>query len=133
MSEDPFYCGETLKQSKEVPCEKIWRFRTEDEMIDRHGSDWMNQIERKSIGRVRPSGRGYHWVGDMKYLLGKSASELTFSDYDLNDPDSGSHTTRNIVEFNIIDHHAMIRVVRKCGQGTWIVNPSADMILAYPV
>jgi len=133
MSEDPFYCGETLKQSKEVPCEKIWRFRTEAEMIARHGDNWMNRIEHKSMGRVRPNGRGYHWVSEMKYLLGKPASEVTFSDYDLNEPHFGGVTTQNIVEFNIIDHHAIIRVVGKCGHRTWIVNPSADMIHALPV
>lgn len=133
MSEDPFYCGETLKQSKEVPCEKIWRFRTEAEMIDRHGGDWMNRIERKEVGRSRPNGSKYHWVSNMHYLLGKPASEFTFSDYDLNDPDSGGMTIQNIVEFNIVDHHAIIRVVRKCGEATWVVNPSADMIHALPV
>ena len=130
MSEDPFYCGETLKQSKEVPCEKIWRFRTEKEMIDRHGDDWMNRIERKGISRKRPNGSEYHWVTSMTYLLGKPASEVAFSDYDLDAPDSGGMTTQNIVEFNIIDHHAIIRVVRVSGQGTWVVNPSADMIHA---
>ena len=133
MSEDPFYCGETLKQSKEVPCEKIWRFRTEKEMIDRHGSDWMNRIERKGIGRKRPNGNTYHWVDRMTYLLGKPASEFTFTDYDFNSSDYGVMTTQNIVEFNIIDHHAIIRVVRGSSEATWLVNPSADMIYAPPV
>jgi len=135
MSDDPFYCGETLKQSKESPCEKIWRFRTEDEMIDRHGSDWMNRIERKGISRTRPNGRGYHWVSTMKYLLGKPASELVFSNFDPSIKDEGllSVQPAYIVKFNIIDHHAFIRVVKEDGKGTWLVNPSADMIYASPV
>ena len=135
MSEDPFYCGETLKQSKEIPCDKIWRFRTENEMLDQHGSDWKNRIERKGISRTRPNGRAYHWVSSMNYLLGKPASELLFSNFDPSIKDEGLLSVQQayIVKFNIIDHHAIIRVVKEDGKGTWLVNPSADMIYASPV
>jgi len=123
MSEDPFYCGQTF--------EKIWRFRTEEEMIQAHGDKWADSIlnpEGEYCYREAPSGATYGWVDAMDYLLGKPLSEVDFVGSTANPrPCSVSR------EMAKLESCTYTMIFRECGKKTWAVCPRADIIHALPV
>jgi hypothetical protein len=126
MSEDPFYCGETF-ESESSTREKIWRFRTEEEMIERHGYDWMEHILDSGVKRKQPDGNDYHWTGVMRGLLGKPLSDFTFVR-----PYGGDFKT---IDFNPAEDTRMLRFRNTLSKSpkTWMVSPKDDFIYDYPV
>ena len=126
MSEDPFYCGETFEAELNTR-ERIWRFRTEEEMIQAHGENWRRTILKCSYTRKKPNGDSYHWTEIMNGLLGKPLSEFTF-------------VRRNghlfdLIDFNPAEDRSMARLRNTLGSGpvTWMVSPKDDFIYDYPV